>query len=168
MDVSVIIVNYNTKRLTMECINSLRKHIANISYEVILVDNHSTDGSQELFAAMDGITYLYSKENLGFGRANNLGAKYAKGKYLLLLNSDTLLLNNAIEEFFCYMETASAKIAGVGCYLLDIKGNVIHSYGSFPTLKTLCIDVIRRSHKRKYSDKKILFNEKNLIFRKNS
>lgn len=159
MDVSVIIVNYNTKKLTMECIDSLRKYVTNISYEVILVDNHSTDGSQELFTAMDGITYLYSKENLGFGRANNWGAKCAKGKYLLLLNSDTLLLNNAIWEFFCYMETVSVKIAGVGCYLLDIKGNVIHSYGSFPTLKTLCVDVIRRNHKRKSSNKKILLKE---------
>ena len=149
MDVSVIIVNYNTLKLTLECIASIRQHTTDISYEIILIDNHSTDGSYERFSVMDDITYVYSDENLGFGRANNLGAKYAKGKYLLLLTSDTLLLNNAICFFYNYMESAPKTVAGVGCYLSDKKGYIIHSYGKFPTYKTLCTEII----KRKYDDK---------------
>lgn len=75
------------------------------------------------------IHYIYSESNKGFGRANNLGAKVAKGKYLFLLNSDTLLRNNAIKIFYDYMENASSEIASCGCMLVDRHNNYIHSYG---------------------------------------
>jgi len=97
MDVSVIIVNYNTLRMTAECIDSIIEKTHGITYEIILVDNGSKDGSKEFFEKDNRIKYIYSNENLGFGRANNLGTKYAKGRNILFLNSDTLLLNNAIK-----------------------------------------------------------------------
>lgn len=156
MDVSVIIVNYNTLKLTLECIASIRENTTGVSYEIILIDNNSTDGSYERFSIMDDITYIYSDENLGFGRANNLGIQHARGKYLLLLNSDTVLLNNAISLFYNYMEVASEYIAGIGCYLSDRKGNIIHSYGHFPTYKTLCAEVIRRKHTKGNNEKCII------------
>lgn len=106
MDVSVIIVNYNTLELTKNTINSVIEKTQGIKYEIILVDNASTDGSVEYFEEKykNKITFLKNKENLGFGRANNKGIKIAKGKYIFLLNSDTLLINNAIKILFDYME----------------------------------------------------------------
>ena len=89
MDVSVIIVNYNTQGLTSDCIESIIAQTSAVEYEIILVDNASTDGSKEVFAQDKRIKYIYSDQNLGFGRANNLGIREAKGRYLFFLNSDT-------------------------------------------------------------------------------
>ena len=120
MDVSVIIVNYNTCRMTADCIESVRQKTSGISYEIILVDNGSTDGSKEFFEEFEGIKYIYSDENLGFGRANNLGAKQASGDYLFLLNSDTLLINNAIKILYDYINThQSVGVVGGNLVGLD-------------------------------------------------
>lgn len=73
MDVSIIIVNYNTKDLTKKCIESVIKYTTNILYEIILVDNASMDGSKELFEKDIRIKYIYNSTNDGFGNANNLG-----------------------------------------------------------------------------------------------
>lgn len=86
MDVSIIIVNYNTCRMTAECIDSVFEKTHGIDFEIILVDNASTDGSREHFAGDSRITYIYNDENLGFGRANNAGIERARGRYVFLLN----------------------------------------------------------------------------------
>ncbi len=106
MNVSVIIVNYNTKELTKQAIRSVIDKTEGVEYEIIVVDNDSKDGSVEELKKtfQDKITVIESKENLGFGRANNLGIKQSKGKYVFLLNSDTELINNAIKIFYDYME----------------------------------------------------------------
>ena len=106
MDVSVIIVNYNTLELTKNTIDSVIEKTKNLNYEIILVDNSSTDGSVEFFEReyKDKIIFIKNNENLGFGRANNKGIEIAKGKYVFLLNSDTLLINNAIKILFDFME----------------------------------------------------------------
>lgn len=135
MDVSVIIVNYNTCRMTADCIESVRQKTSGISYEIILVDNGSTDGSKEYFEQFEGIKYIYSEENLGFGRANNLGAKQASGDYLFLLNSDTLLINNAIKILHDYIST-HPKAGMVGGNLFDKNGKPTLSFKRFlPGLK---------------------------------
>ena len=98
IDVSVIIVNYNTKDLLRDCINSVIEQTKNISFEIIVSDNGSSDGSIEMLKAeFPKVIILNNKENLGFGKANNRGAEISNGKYLFLLNSDTVLLNNAIK-----------------------------------------------------------------------
>ena len=97
MDVSIIIVNYNTKEMTDNCIKSVIAKTQDVSYEIILVDNASTDGSREYFTGNKDITYVYSEENLGFGKGNNLGLKYSTGRNILFLNSDTILINNAVK-----------------------------------------------------------------------
>ncbi len=104
--VSVIIVSYNTKELTKKTIQSVFDKTEGIEYEIIVVDNGSQDGSVEELKKtfQNKITIIESKENLGFGKANNLGIKQANGKYLFLLNSDTELINNAIKIFYDYME----------------------------------------------------------------
>ena len=104
--VSIIIVNYNTKELTKKAIQAVFDKTEGVEYEIIVVDNDSKAGSAEELKKtfQDKITIIEPKENLGFGRANNLGMKQAQGKYIFLLNSDTELINNAIKIFYDYME----------------------------------------------------------------
>jgi len=105
MDVSIIIVNYNTKDLLKQCIESVFAETRDIEYEIIIVDNASSDGSQQIIKdAFPTVTLVESPENLGFGRANNLGFEYAKGRHLFLLNSDTVLLNNAVKILSDYLD----------------------------------------------------------------
>ncbi len=134
VDVSVIIVNYNTRQMTSECIESVFEKTRDLVFEIILVDNGSRDGSKEFFEKDNRIKYIYSDKNLGFGRANNLGYKYAKGKYIFLLNSDTILLNNALKEFVDYLELNPTESC-CGCILRNAMGNPIHSFGKFLTMK---------------------------------
>lgn len=133
MDVSIIIVNYNTKKMTNDCIDSIVKHTCGLEYEIILVDNDSKDGSPDFFKDDKRIHFIRSNENLGFGRANNLGYRYSKGKYIFLLNSDTILLNNAVKLFFDYFENDNnKKNACLGSFLLNEKKERIHSFARFP------------------------------------
>lgn len=135
MDVSIIIVNYNTRQLTEECINSIFQHTQNVKFEIIVVDNASIDGSKKYFEQDKRIKYIYSTENLGFGKANNIGHEHANGKYLFLLNSDTLLLNNAIDLFYNIAEKETNKSIGCwGTMLYDSKRNITASYGKFLSL----------------------------------
>lgn len=137
MKVSIIIVNYNTKEITENCINSIISQTKEIKYEIILVDNGSTDGSKEYFEKRNDIKYIYSNENLGFGRANNLGAKEAKGEFLFLLNSDTILIENALQKLYVFFNENEKKrnIGALGCLLVDEKLNV-NGYGDeFPSCK---------------------------------
>ena len=137
MDVSVIIVNYNTKELTRNCIDSVFAKTSGVTFEVILVDNASTDGSVELFENDDRIRYIYSRVNLGFGKANNLGYQSASGKYIFLLNSDTLLLNNAIKMFFDKMESVNPVVGCMGCLLQDSNRQYVHSYAELPSVENM-------------------------------
>ena len=100
MQVSIIVVNYNTKDITENCIASIITQTKDVEYEIILVDNASVDGSKEYFKNRKEICYIYSNENLGFGKANNLGAEKAKGELLFLLNSDTILIENSIKKMY--------------------------------------------------------------------
>lgn len=137
MDVSIIIVNYNTKELTSSCIESVIEHTKNISYEIILVDNKSTDGSESFFCKDKRLLFIQSHKNVGFGKANNLGFEYSHGKYIFLLNSDTLLKNNAVEMFYKAMEKADKNVACMGAILKDEDGNPIKSFGYYLGLKML-------------------------------
>lgn len=134
MDVSVIIINYNTCEMTTRCVESVVAHTQGITYEIILVDNASTDGSQEYFTGAPRLTYFYNTENIGFGQANNVGAQEARGKYLFFLNSDTLLTGNAIRELFLFAEGCPETTLGaLGTLLIDPAGKDIHSFSRFLT-----------------------------------
>lgn len=156
MDVSVIIVNYNTREFTVQCIESIFKHTDGISFEVIVVDNASNDDSCNFLRQVNGVKVIEAEINLGFGRANNLGVKFAKGKYIFLLNSDTKLKNNAIKYFFDFYERNGIKlnIGALGSFLEDDRGSVNHSYDSFPSVSTEFRQYI-------YKVKKKLFREHN-------
>ncbi|MCQ2170403.1 MAG: glycosyltransferase family 2 protein [Bacteroidales bacterium] len=123
MDVSIIIVNYNTCNMTLECIDSIFERTSGVEFEVIVVDNASKDDSASLLAADRRIKFIEAGENIGFGMANNLALKSARGEYVLLLNSDTLLLGNAVFEMWDYMKKSKLEIGALGTVLLDKDGN---------------------------------------------
>lgn len=130
MDVSIIIINYNTMFLTLNLIETIIKNTIGINYEIILVDNDSKENVEvalEQSKYKENIKLIKSDENLGFGRANNLGVKMAKGKYIFLLNSDTLLLDNSIKKMFDFMEK-NIEIAVCGGNLYDGNKLPAHSF----------------------------------------
>lgn len=110
---SIIVVSYNTRDMTLECLRSLRDETS-LSYELIVVDNASEDGSAEAIAEeFPGIELMAETENHGFAKANNLAAERAHGKYLLLLNPDTVILDRAVDKLVAFAErTPDARIWG--------------------------------------------------------
>jgi len=139
MDVSLLIVNYNTRELLRQCLASIIKETINISYEIIVIDNDSSDGSLKMIKTdFPEVKIIKSNINLGFGKANNLGIAKSSGKYIFLLNSDTILLNNAVLLFFRYMETYNSdeSIGAIGGILLDSAENPTFSSGEFPTIRS--------------------------------
>ena len=161
IQVSVIIVNYNTKQLLSDCLKSINEKTVDIEYEVIVVDNDSHDGSQEMLKRdFRWVRLIESKENLGFGKANNLGMRNARGKYFLLLNSDTILVNNALKEFYDYSE-CHPGFGALGSILLDKDLKPCHSYGRFPSPLGSLKDVIAKyirclKDKSKFHPKQVL------------
>lgn len=136
MDVSIVIVSYNTSELTLQTIASIYEKTNGIAFEIIVVDNASSDDTLlQINERFPNVKVVASRENLGFGRANNLGAKHAKGKYLLLLNPDTKLINNAIRIMFDYIERSS-NVGICGGNLYDADGKPTHSYSNvMPSIK---------------------------------
>lgn len=137
IDLSIITISYNTRDIITTCLNSIIKYTKGINYEIIVIDNGSQDGSvariKELIKKYPQISLIDAKTNLGFGKANNLAVKKARGEYLLLLNSDTLIFDNAIAESLA----KAKKIPQCGvysCKLLNSDKTVQASGGHFPTL----------------------------------
>lgn len=126
IDLSIVIVSYNTKKITEECLNSINRSLINskIKYEIVIVDNASHDGSQELLAQLqkdkkNHLIYFQTGKNLGFGLGNNFGVKKAQGKYILLLNSDTIILNRSIEKLFNFYLENEKQVHFLGAKLLN-------------------------------------------------
>lgn len=136
MDVSIVIVNYNTCELTQKCIASIYEHTKVNSFEIILVDNHSSDQSVEVLSKeFPQVKIIVNKENVGFGRGNNIGNEVATGKYLFFINSDAYLISDAIQVFFEYMNsTANSNVGVVGAELLSGQDFDTVSYGNLPTV----------------------------------
>jgi GT2 family glycosyltransferase len=134
IEVSIIIVNYNTKELTRNCLYSVFEKTQNVNFEVIVVDNASIDGSQKMLKKeFPNVRLIENNENLGFGRANNLGARYAKGKYLFLLNSDTILLNNAVKILADFLNK-NTNVGICGGNLYDNAKKTGISYDDLPSI----------------------------------
>lgn len=134
MGISVIIVNWNTKRLLEDCIRSVIKFTKDLSYEIIVVDNGSTDRSPELIKKKyPKIKLIENKENLGFTKANNQGIKVAKGEYVFLLNSDAYLIENSLKKL---IDLAKSKenLGALGPLLLNPDRSTQQSVGFFPHL----------------------------------
>jgi len=135
LDLSIIIVSYNTKKILSDCLKSVAKTLADgsITYEVIVVDNISTDGTREMLSKdFSSCITIYNSENVGFGRANNQGIRIAKGQYCLLLNSDTVVLDHAIQRLVSFAKQKG--MAFIGPKLLNADRTPQTSCGPFFTL----------------------------------
>lgn len=137
MDISVIIVNYNVKDLLEQCISSILQSSANLKTEIIIVDNNSYDGSvqflKEKYSGNPDIKIIESPVNLGFAKANNLGAKEAKGELLLILNPDTVLQEDTLEKSLSFYRSNNT-IGAVTCKLILPNGKLdLACRRSFPT-----------------------------------
>jgi GT2 family glycosyltransferase len=137
IDISVIIVNWNTKELLRNCLNSLSKTVHNLLFEVIVIDNASSDGSIAMLETeFPFVIRIFNRENKGFGAANNQALTIMKGKYALLLNTDTVLMSGAVNKLWDFCE-ANDKAAIVCGQLLNADGTKQNSIASFPSLLTL-------------------------------
>lgn len=133
--VSIIIVNWNTKDLTLQCLDSLFKNIKEISYEVYVVDNASNDGSPEAIKTkFPQVNLIINKENKGFACANNQVIPIAKGDCILFLNSDTVVLPTSIEKIYEFLRL-TPRAGAANCELVDEKGKRQFSARRFPTIK---------------------------------
>ena len=145
IELSIIILSYNTKELTVSCIeailNEYKKELEEKNFEIIVVDNNSSDNSVSAIGKIPGVVNLkiiLNKENLGFARGANIGAKTAKGSYLLFLNSDTEILDRNFLEMVKFLEH-DEKAAILGGKLENSDGSAQASAGKFYTLFNLVI-----------------------------
>ncbi len=135
MNLSIIIVSFNTKELLRRCLESIKKlKTENWKLETIVVDNGSTDGSVEAMEARyKDIKILRNEENLGFAKANNQGIKTAEGEFILLLNPDTEVKPDVLEELIKFVQN-HPKAGVVGARLLNPDGSIQPSVYHFPTI----------------------------------
>ncbi len=133
---SIIIVNYNVKDLLLDCISSIYEHSSD-DFEIIVVDNNSTDGSVELLSPRyPGVKLIRNNENKGFPFANNQAISIAEGKFILLLNPDTVLLNNATGKLVEYMES-HPDVMLLAPKLLNTDGSTQFSIQPFITISEI-------------------------------
>ncbi len=125
MDISIIIVNYNVKHFLEQCLHSVQKSVKDLETEIFVVDNKSVDGSCQMVAEKFPLVKLIqNKENVGFSRANNQAIRLATGKYILLLNPDTILPEDTLVKCFGFMESKPTA-GGLGVKMIDGKGNFL-------------------------------------------
>ncbi|NDV47422.1 glycosyltransferase family 2 protein [Paludibacter sp. 221] len=146
VDVSIIIVNYNTVNLIVDAIKSVIQMTMDINFEVIVVDNCSSDNSKEILQNefQNKIKHIALPANIGFGRANNEGIKIAQGRNILFLNPDTILLNNAIKILSDTLDS-DEQIGACGGNLYDENKKPTHSYRMiFPSIYWEINDLLSR------------------------
>lgn len=139
IDLSIIIVSWNAKKYLKKCVDSIVNETGQYVKEIIVVDNASTDGSAELIREnYKQVTLICNDANLGFAKANNIGIKQSRGRYVLFINSDVEVLGGCIEKMVPYMEQ-HPQIGMLGPQILDASGNIQRSCMGFPTLwNTFC------------------------------
>ena len=118
---TIIIVNYNVKFYLEQCLESVRRASKGLQVEVFVVDNLSTDGSVEyLRGRFPEVTFIENHENVGFARANNQAIRQSKGKYVLLLNPDTIVGEDTLAQCVEFMDS-HPEAGAVGTYMLHVE-----------------------------------------------
>jgi GT2 family glycosyltransferase len=141
--VSIIIVNYNTFQVTCNCIQSVLRHTKKIPFEIILVDNGSTDCDSHLFLKQFPlIKLIQSTVNVGFSKGNNLGIAHASGDFILLLNSDTYFQENSLLKIINFMDS-NPSISVIGCRMIYPDGGVQHTARKFRSIGWELLDSFR-------------------------
>ena len=132
--VSIVIVVWNAKKYVFECLSSLREHCRDLSAEVIVVDNASTDGTPDMIAEIfPEFTLIRNSENLGFAKANNIGIARSLGDYVCLVNSDVKFTGDCISPMLRYLEM-NAGVGMLGPKMLGTNGETRRSTMRFPTI----------------------------------
>jgi GT2 family glycosyltransferase len=141
MDLSIIIVNWNTRDMLRNCLASIPGQ-SDIASEVIVIDNASGDGSAAMVAAeFPGVRLIRNNANLGFATATNQGLRVASGRYLLLLNSDTLVLGDVLADSVRYMD-AHGDVGMMGCRVLNEDGTTQTTCSRFPSFVNLLLQTL--------------------------
>jgi GT2 family glycosyltransferase len=147
VELSIIIVNWNSREYVRKCIRSIYSNLGDVTFEIIVIDSGSGDGCEEMLRSeFAGVHFVQSRDNLGFAGANNLAAASARGDYLLFLNPDTEVLGAAIETMLSAAKTLPGAGA-VGCRLLNSDGTLQTScVQAFPTIlgQLLNAEALRR------------------------
>ncbi|MGZ3493880.1 MAG: glycosyltransferase family 2 protein [Thermodesulfobacteriota bacterium] len=161
VDLSIIIVNWNTRDLLIQCLESIFRTARGVDLEVFVVDNGSTDGSARVVKERFPVVKVIENQgNIGFAGANNQALKISGGKYSLLLNPDTQVKGKAIEELISFMEAhPRAGISGV--QLLNSNGSKQNSIANFPCLTTELLNksLLRRLFPKKFPGKETNYSE---------
>jgi GT2 family glycosyltransferase len=132
-DVSIVIVSWNTRDILRGCLNSVFEQTKNASFEVILIDNNSHDGSSDMVRReFPQVTLIANAQNRGFAAACNQGMLAASGRYILLLNPDTVVLDDAISRCINYADLHS-DVGVVGCQVLEDENRITPTGFSFPS-----------------------------------
>ncbi len=140
MDVSIIIVNWNTRELLRNCLNSIIRSTHKIKYEIIVIDNNSSDKSAEMVKKeFPKVKLIANSDNRGFAAANNQGMKIAAGRHILLLNSDTVVCEDAIQKTIAFSD-ANPDFAVVGCQVLINEKEVQMTCFRFPGLVNIILN----------------------------
>ena len=113
MKISVVIVNYNVKYYVGQCIDSVRRALRGIDSEIIVVDNHSRDGSVDYLSKIEGVRIIESGHNLGFSKANNIAIRQSTAEYVLMLNPDTIVAEDAIRMIIDFADS-HPQAGGIG------------------------------------------------------
>lgn len=141
MNLSIIIVNFNTKELLNKCLRSIYSQTKKTQFEIIVVDNASKDDSIDmLHKEFTQVKIIKNKENFGFGNANNQAVKIAKGEWILFLNSDTQINDHAIDKIFYFIENEKIDQV-IGCQLLNDDLTIQPSAGFFPSLDRIFLQM---------------------------
>ena len=160
MDISIIIVNWNTKRLLLDCLASVFKTVQKVSMEIWVADNASIDGSVEAVRhSYPDVKIIQNSKNLGFAAANNKAFKRMMGRYALLLNTDTVLTEGAVKSLYTFME--NNPDAGMVCgQLLNQDGSKQNSIASFPRITSLLLNetLLRILFPKQYPSKRREYN----------
>lgn len=139
MDVSIVIVAWNVQELLYNCLKSVHEQTHGIGFEVIFVDNASEDGSVEMVRKeFPDVRIIENNKNEGFIRANNQAIDIAKGRYVLLLNSDTIVLDNAITKMVIFADSHS-EAAVVGCKVLSADKTLRRNCFMYPSLLNMLL-----------------------------
>lgn len=143
IELTIIIVSYNTKEIVRKCITTIYATVFNVNYEIIVVDNASRDGSSEMIEnEFKEVQLIKNNVNEGFAKANNQAIQYANGLYLLLLNSDAFVHGKSIETLVAFMKRKE-MIAAVGPKILNID-NTLQSKGYiFESVGAALLDLVR-------------------------
>lgn len=141
MELSVIIVNWNSSEYLKNCLRSLYANLSDVTFEVIVVDNASYDGCGEMLRSeFPNVEFIQAPENLGFATANNLGFARSSGDYLLFLNPDTEVIGSAVNVMLSNLK-ALPNAGAVGCRLLNSDGSLqIPCIQPFPTILNQVLD----------------------------